>query len=83
MSDLCSLNNSLDAIGDVKALIVRSINFSYFLWPKSNKKTCRKKGDFCFAKPRMILGINNAPGKQDLKDLLYTNSLEASNHRYR
>ncbi|HNL20340.1 MAG TPA: hypothetical protein PKI06_13785, partial [Saprospiraceae bacterium] len=46
MSDLCSLNNSLDAIGDVKALIVRSINFSYFLWPKSNKKTCRKKAIF-------------------------------------
>ena len=60
-----------------------SIKSTYFLWPKSNKKTCRKKGDFCFAKPRMILGINNAPGKQDLKDLLYTNSLEASNHRYR
>ena len=39
------LNNSPVAIGDFWVQIKQSI-FSYFLWPKSNKKTCRKKAIF-------------------------------------
>jgi len=40
------LNHSPDANCNDEGLIDRSFNFTYFLWPKSNKKTCRKKAIF-------------------------------------